>query len=69
MPITVYKRDDKYDVIVSPPHAGGRHWRSSEPLTANQVVQKLEELGCHQTDIGDAMFDADPLWMNRLDET
>ena len=29
---------------------------------------KLQELGCHTTDIGDAMFLADPLWLNRLDQ-
>jgi len=25
----------------------------------------LEKIGCHQTDIGDALFEADPLWQER----
>ena len=34
--------------------------------THNEVVRHLKDLGCHETDIGDAMFEADPLWLNRL---
>lgn len=69
MAITIRRHGDKYDVNVTPPHGGGRYWSSSQPLTAQEVVDHLEALGCHQADIGDAMFEADPLWLNRLEET
>jgi hypothetical protein len=68
MPIRITRRDDKYDVKVTPPHGRGTYWSSPGPLTAQEVVDRLEELGCHQTDIGDAMFEADPMWLNRLKE-
>jgi hypothetical protein len=28
------------------------------------LVSALEALGCHQTDIGDAMYQADPDWLD-----
>jgi hypothetical protein len=68
MPITIRRHGDKYDVKVTPPHGRGTYWTSPEPLSGAEVVRRLEELGCHQTDIGDAMFEADPLWLNRLEE-
>jgi hypothetical protein len=66
MGIKITYGDGKYMVTVSPPHGGGRLWCSPEPLTADEVVERLQDWGCHQTDIGDAMFEADPLWLNRL---
>jgi hypothetical protein len=66
MPIKIRRNDGRYVVSVSPPHGGARYWSSPEPLTADEVVERLQDLGCHQTDIGDAMFEADPFWLNRL---
>jgi hypothetical protein len=66
MAIKVRREGGFSRVTVTPPHGGGRYWSSPEPLTADEVVKRLQELGCHQTDIGDAMFEADPLWLNRL---
>ena len=37
-------------------------------MTAQALIDKLQELGCHTMDIGDAMFEADPMWLNRLKE-
>ena len=49
----------------------GRVWAvlylSHEPLTAQEVVDRLEEQGCHSRDIDDALFEADPMWLNRLE--
>ena len=65
MPITVWKADDKYQVAVSPPD--GPPWRSSTPMTAREIVQKLASLGCHSTDISDAFYAADPFWTTAYD--
>jgi hypothetical protein len=66
MAINVRREGDFYRVTVTPPHGGGRYWSSRKALTADDVVNKLRKLGCHQTDIGDAMFEADPDWLSRL---
>ena len=61
MPITVHKHGDgRYQVAVSPPE--GSYWRSSSPVTAREIFEKLPGLGCHTTDISDALYGADPLW-------
>jgi hypothetical protein len=64
--IDVTKYGDRYHVAVSPPE--GPHWRSREPLTAREVMARLSELGCHSTDITDALYAADPRWTTRHDE-
>ena len=66
MAISIFKYGDKYHVAVSPPH--GTHWRSSEPLTATEVLKKLGQIGCHSTDVTDALDEADPQWRKRHDE-
>ena len=63
MPIEIYRSDDKYLVSVSPPD--GRSWRSVDPMTVKQIFDRLVELGCHTTDISDALYAADPFWVNR----
>jgi hypothetical protein len=45
---------------VSPPE--GSYWRSSSPVTAREIFEKLPGLGCHTVDISDALYAADPLW-------
>ena len=49
-----------YHLSVSPPE--GRPWRSTTALTATEALEKLQELGCHQTDAMDAMDVANPGW-------
>jgi hypothetical protein len=61
MAIEVELVGDRYAVVVSPPHASD--WRSPELLTATQVLEALSALGCHSTDITDALYAADPRWM------
>jgi hypothetical protein len=46
----------------------GPHWRSSEAMTATAVLEKLSGLGCHSTDITDALHEADPGWTVKHDE-
>jgi hypothetical protein len=68
VPIEIKRAGDKYVATVSPPHGQATPWMSREPMTAQELIDKLQDLGCHTTDIGDAMFEADPLWLNRLGE-
>jgi hypothetical protein len=58
--IQIWRSDDRYQVAVSPPD--GPYWRSSDPMTATEVLAKLSQLGCHSTDITDALYAADPGW-------
>jgi hypothetical protein len=37
-------------------------------MTVNALVAALFELGCHQHDIGDAFYQADPDWVEKADE-
>lgn len=63
MAITIYRHGHGLDqVAISPPHGRGTGWRSSEPMTVDAIVDKLIDLGCHTTDIGDAFYAADPFW-------
>ncbi len=32
------------------------------------LIDRLRELGCHTTDIGDAFYLADPYWLARDDD-
>jgi len=62
MAMTIRKHGDGlYDVSVGPPDAPN-HWRSNRPLTVHEVFAKLTDLGCHTTDISDALYAADPFW-------
>src|SRR5487761_944842 len=36
-------------------------------LTAYEVFENLPRLGCHSTDISDALYAADPVWSTRYD--
>lgn len=65
MPIVVSSVEGLYHVEVTPPHGGGRPWRS-EPLELRALIDALVERGCHPTDIGDALFAVDPGWESRL---
>lgn len=66
MALSIFKRGDRYQLAVSPRH--GAAWRSIEPLTATEVLEKLAALGCHSTDITDALYAADPQWTIKYDE-
>ncbi len=55
-----------YEAEVSPPHCRGEAWASPHPMSVNALVSELESRGCHQTDIGDAFFEADPDWLSNI---
>lgn len=62
MAILIARVGDLYEATVSPPHSDVA-WRSTTPMTADALVNALLDRGCHQTDIGDAFYAADPNWL------
>jgi hypothetical protein len=40
----------------------GEEWSTKEPLMVDQLVEELFKRGAHQTDIGDAISEADLKW-------
>jgi len=67
MAITISRNGDGYVAEVTPPHAGGTAWSTSVPVSARQLVRELTRRGCHETDIGDAFYEADPAWILKLE--
>jgi len=65
MPIEVVYESGGYGVSVSPPHA--ESWQSTRPMTATDVLAELSARGCHSTDITDALYAANPDWMQAHD--
>jgi hypothetical protein len=63
MAITITKVGSRYVAEVTAPHGSGMRWSSPAPATRDDLVSTLRELGCHQTDIGDAFYAADPSWL------
>lgn len=69
MAIKITRVEDKYLAAVTPPHGGGVPWSTTEPLGASELIEELTSRGCHQTDIGDAFYEADDAWVLRLENS
>jgi tetratricopeptide (TPR) repeat protein len=54
-----------YTAEVTEPHGRRGDWKSVVALSADELIAQLEGLGCHQTDIADAFYEADPEWLSR----
>lgn len=65
MAIRIARRGNLYTAEVTPPHGRGSHWESPEPMSVDALIDALQQIGCHQTDIGDAFYEADPEWQLR----
>ena len=65
MSLVIKQTQDGYMASVTPPHVQGGAWSNPQPLSRSELVQELLHLGCHQTDIGDAFYAADPQWLER----
>ena len=65
MPIVIRKVDDRYAADVTPPHGRGELWSSPDPMSRDDLLAALRQIGCHQTDIGDAFIEADPRGLDR----
>jgi hypothetical protein len=66
MAIHIERSGAGYDISATPPHVPVS-WRSDSPMSATQVIDALKERGCHQTDIGDALYTANPRWLEDQD--
>lgn len=65
MALKITKNDDLYAAMVTPPHSHIT-WSTSAPLPLRELIQKLREHGCHQQDIGDALYEIDADWTSKL---
>ena len=59
MTIIIERVGNLYIAKLTPPRRDGPLWQSTEPMERRELIQKLFSLGCHQTDIGDALNEAD----------
>lgn len=59
MPIVITRHGKLYSAEVTPPHGRGAAWSTPKPMTEAELLDAFRERGCHQTDIGDALHEAD----------
>jgi hypothetical protein len=52
MAIDIHAVGDRFSVEVTPPHG---EWRSDDLLSPTDVLRQLSALGCHSTEIADAL--------------
>jgi hypothetical protein len=65
--LTIFRLGERlYIATVTPPHCKNERM-SLQPIELRQLIAELEDIGCHQQDIGDALYEADPEWLDRLD--
>ena len=65
MATVITRVGDLYEATITPPHGGGEPWATSQPMPRDSVIAALRDRGCHQTDVGDAFYEADPEWQLR----
>lgn len=69
MSVRVSIQGNGYVATVTPnPHGGTAPWESGAPMSGRSLAELLVKLGCHQTDVGDAFYEADPNWLSHLVE-
>jgi hypothetical protein len=56
--------EDLYVAIATPPEVD-EVWFSPNPLGARRLIRELGKRGAHSTDIGDAMYQQDPAWLDK----
>jgi hypothetical protein len=56
--------EDSYVAIATPPEVD-EVWFTREPLSARKLIKQLSNRGAHSTDIGDAMNQQDPEWIQK----
>lgn len=60
--------DDLYTATLTLPDMPNitEPWSSESPMTGHQLTRALVDKGCHQSDIGTALYVADPQWVEKL---
>jgi hypothetical protein len=69
MAIRVQKvEDDLYEAVLTLPDMPDvkEAWISPAPMGARQLTKELLRRGCHQQDIGDALYAVDPSWVEKM---
>ena len=61
--IKIEKVGSLFIVHATPPHVR-EEWVCEGPSAVNAIIQELRARGAHQTDIGDAFYEADPNWIS-----
>jgi hypothetical protein len=54
--------EDRYLATATPRNVS-EDWTTKEALTANQLAEEIFKRGGHQTDIGDALHEANLEWL------
>jgi hypothetical protein len=66
MSLTVKKASNGlYEAAATPPHVK-TSWSTTEPIPAKRLIEEWKARGCHQRDIGDALYEQDPDWIEKL---
>ena len=66
MPIKLTKiAEDLYEATATPPHVV-TPWSTLDPVDGDKLEEELLARGAHQIDIGDALYEADPTWLEDL---
>ncbi len=65
MAIVIKRLGDLYEATVTPPHGDGQPWATPHSIPRDSVIAALRDRACHQTDIGDAFYEADAEWQLR----
>ena len=60
--IEITKVSGGYLAHATPPNIKGE-WQTDGPMPAKDIIAMLLGRGAHQTDIGDALYAADPNWL------
>jgi hypothetical protein len=67
MSLTVRKTESGlYEAAATPPHVR-KNWSTVEPVPVGQLVEELQKVGCHQRDIGDALYAQDANWLEKIE--
>lgn len=53
-----------YLASATPPHVMNP-WSTDQPVSLRQLIEELRARGCHQQDIGDALYQQDPQWLEK----
>ena len=60
--IKIEKVEGGYLARTTPPD-GQEFWRNASPLSSSELIDELRSRGMHTTDITDALYEADPEWL------
>jgi hypothetical protein len=66
--INVFRKGNLYEAQVLNRGDGEVLWSTQTPVPAKNLIEALQNAGCHQSDIGDAFYQADPEWIMRLED-